>query len=62
MLRVFPKSMDQVRLDEPVSVRNGPALDPSEFDNPEDFARTCWGAVRSLHRQCRADLEDIPSQ
>ena len=60
--RVFPKIMDRVRLAEPVSVRVGPASSPSEFDNPEDFAHTCWGAIYSIHRQCRAGLEDIPFQ
>ncbi len=55
--RVFPKTMDRVRLGLPVAVRIGPHLDPAEFTDAESFARACWTAVTELHGEAREALE-----
>lgn len=56
--RIFPKSQDRVFLGLPAAVRIGSILDPSDFDDPDSFAKTSWDAVRALHERARQAIEE----
>lgn len=68
---VIPFQFDRINLGQPVAVRIGRPIAPTEVEDPSEFATRCWNSVRTLHSDAqqwvksanskvRYDLELVP--